>query len=239
MRRGSLPCPGVPGAAARALHGIPAGAAVRAAGAAGICDLGRLCSFSLTLFAGFGSGSKPELLLWGVFSLRRQGAGRADLDQPGHKVPLAALTGPDAAYLAYIQRQAAGAVFFACAAKGVVHVAQHIGQCKLRVALQKGCHLRFVLLRCKGAGGVHQLPAGGQHRRCAVHDLRAQLCTLLYQCLTMLLARYRLLAEHSLAGAGRIHQHPVEKLRQRLGNAGGSLVEHHGVGNAHALKVTF
>ena len=28
LRRGSLPCPGVPGAAARALHGIPAGAAL-------------------------------------------------------------------------------------------------------------------------------------------------------------------------------------------------------------------
>ena len=154
-------------------------------------------------------------------------------------MPLAALTGPDAAHLTYVQRQAAGAVLFTRAAKGVVHVAQHIGQCKLRVALQKRCHLRFVLLRRKGAGGVHQLPAGSQCRCGAVQNLRAQLCALLYQCFAVLLLRYRLLAEHSLAGAGRIHQHPVEKLRQRLGNAGGGLVEHHGVGNAHALKVAF
>ena len=35
LRRGGLPCPGIPGAAARALHGVPAGAAVCAAGAAG------------------------------------------------------------------------------------------------------------------------------------------------------------------------------------------------------------
>ena len=154
-------------------------------------------------------------------------------------MPLAALTGPDAAHLAYIQWQTAGAVLFACAAKGVVHVAQHICQCKLRVTLQKRCHLRFVLLRRKGAGGIHQLPAGRQCRRRAVQNLRAQLCALLYQRLAMLLARYRLLAEHSLAGTGRIHQHPVKKLRQCLGNAGGGLVEHHGVGNAHALKVAF
>ena len=154
-------------------------------------------------------------------------------------MPLAALTGPDAAHLTYVQRQAAGAVLFTRAAKGVVHVAQHIDQLKLRVALQKGRHLRFVLLRRKGAGGVHQLPAGSQCRCGAVQNLRAQLCALLYQCFAVLLLRYRLLAEHSLAGAGRIHQHPVEKLRQRLGNAGGGLVEHHGVGNAHALKVAF
>ena len=238
LRRGGLPCPGVPGAAARALHGIPAGAAVRTAGAAGICGLGGLC-LALAFFARLGSGGKPELLLRGVFPLRRQGAGRAGLDQPGHKMPLAALTGPDAAHLAHVQRQTAGAVLLACAAKGVVHVAQHIGQCKLRVALQKGRYLPFVLLRRKGTGGVHQLPAGCQCRRGAVQNLCAQLCTLLYQCLAVLLQRYRLLAEHSLAGAGRVHQHPVEKLRQCLGNAGGGLVEHYGVGNAHALKIAF
>ena len=238
MRRGGLPCPGIPGAAARALHGVPAGATVCAAGAAGICGLGRL-RLALALFARLGSGGKPELLLRGVFSLRRQGAGRTGLDQPGHKVPFAALAGPDAAHLAHIQRQTAGAVLFACAAKGVIHVAQHICQYKLRVALQKRRHLFLVLLRRKGAGGVHQLPAGSQCCCGAVQYLCAQLCALLYQCLAVLLQRYRLLAEHSLTGAGRVHQHPVEKLRQRLGNAGGGLVEHHGVGNAHALKVAF
>ena len=86
----------------------------------------------------------------------------------------------------------------------------------------------------KIAGIAHDRGKGG-----AVQYLCAQLCALLYQCLAVLLQRYRLLAEHSLTGARRVHQHPVEKLRQRLGNAGGSLVEHHGVGNAHALKVAF
>ena len=75
LRRGGLPCPGIPGAAARALHGVPAGATVCAAGAAGICGLGRL-RLALALFARLGSGGKPELLLRGVFSLRRPGRAR-------------------------------------------------------------------------------------------------------------------------------------------------------------------
>ena len=45
------------------------------------------------------------------------------------------------------------------------------------------------------------------------------------------------LAEHPLAGAGRIHENTVKKLRQSGGNSAGVLVQHHGVGHAHPLQI--
>ena len=231
-----LPCPGVPAAAA-ALHGIPAGPGIFPPGGAGVRSFGGLAALALCLFACGFCRRQPELLFRGKFSLGRQGAGRARLDEPCHKVAFAALTGPDAAHLAHVQRQAAGAVCFTLAAEGVIHVAQRIGQRKLRVALQEGCHLSLVLFRRKGAGGVYQLPARCQHSGSTVQNFRAQPGALLHQCFAVLLPGHRLLAEHALAGAGRIHQYPVEKLRQRLGNAGRRLVEHHGVGHTHPLQI--
>ena len=55
----------------------------------------------------------------------------------------------------------------------------------------------------------------------------------------MLGAGHRLLAEHALTGTGRIHQHPVEELRQGVRNAGGRLIEHHRIGHAHAFQIAF
>ena len=49
--------------------------------------------------------------------------------------------------------------------------------------------------------------------------------------------RGRLLAEHSLAGAGCIHQHPVKPAGQRSGNFGRVLVGNNSVGNTHALQI--
>ena len=239
LGRGGLPCPGVPAAAAPALHGIPAGAAVGPAGRTGVLLSGRFAALALALFTGGGCGVQPEQFFRGVLPCGRQGTGRARLDQPCHKVALAALTGPDAAHLAHVQRQASGAVGLALAAKGVVHIAQRVGQLEFRVPLQKGRHLPLVLFRRKGTGGIHQLPAGGQRGGGAVQDLCTQLSALLYQRFTVLLPGHRLLAEHSLAGTGGIHQHPVEKLRQGLRDAGRRLVEHHRVGHAHAFQVAF
>ena len=55
----------------------------------------------------------------------------------------------------------------------------------------------------------------------------------------MLLTGHRLLAEHSLAGTGRVHQNAVKKLRQGIRNAGGRLIEHHRIGHAHAFQIAF
>jgi len=152
-------------------------------------------------------------------------------------VALTALTGPDAAHLAHVQRQTTGAVGLALAAEGVVHIAQHIGQRELRVALQECGHLSLVLFRREGAGGVDQFAARREGRSGAVEDVRAQLCALLHQRFAVLGQRGRLFAEHPLTGAGRVHQNPVEELQQGRCDAGRGFVEHDGVGHTHPLKV--
>ena len=221
------------------LHRFPAGTGILAAGCTGIRGLGRLAALSLGLFARSFRCCQPELFFGSVLALCGQNARSASFDEPGHKVALAALTGPDTAHLAHIQRQAAGAVGFALTAKGVVHISQGIRKGELRVALQECRHLSLVLLGCKGAGGIHQLPARGQHSGCTVQNFCTQLSTLLHQRFTVLLTGHRLLAEHSLAGTGRVHQHPVKKFRQRIRNAGGRLIEHHCIGHAHAFQIAF
>ena len=152
-------------------------------------------------------------------------------------MPLTALAGPDTAHSGHVQRQAAGAVGLALAAKGVVHIAQGVRQREFRVALQKGRHLALILFRGERTGGIDQLPAGGQHRRRAVQNLRAQLGALLHQRLAVLGDRHGLLAEHSLAGTGGVHQHSVKKLRQSLRNAGRGLVQDDRIGHAHPLQI--
>ena len=93
------------------------------AGAAGIRSLGRLAALaSLLLFALLCGSSQPELFLCRIGSGGRQRPRRASLDQTGNKMPLAALTGPDPAHFVHIQRQAAGAVCLARAAKAVIHI---------------------------------------------------------------------------------------------------------------------
>ena len=131
-----LPCPAVPAAGAAALRGLPAGAAVLPPCAAGIGGPAAFLGLAALGFSAcLGGSSQPELLFRRVPAGGRQGAGRACLDQPGHEVALAALTGPDTAHLAHVQQQSAGAVGLALAAEGVVHMAQNVGQRELRVAL--------------------------------------------------------------------------------------------------------
>ena len=45
------------------------------------------------------------------------------------------------------------------------------------------------------------------------------------------------LAEHALAGAGGVHQHPVETAGPGCGQTGGILIGDEGVGHPHALQV--
>ena len=122
-----IPCPSVPAAGTAALHSLSASPAVLPPGAAGIR---RLCSLlwfaALGLFACFGGSGQPELLFGGVLAGSRQSPGRTSFDEPGHKVALTALTGPDAAHLAHIQRQTTGAIGLTLTAEGIVHIAQHI-----------------------------------------------------------------------------------------------------------------
>ena len=54
---------------------------------------------------------------------------------------------------------------------------------------------------------------------------------------TVLGGSHRLLAEHALAGAGRINQHPVKLPGQGFGKVGGVLVCDNGVRHAHPLQI--
>ena len=161
------------------------------------------------------------------------------LDQPGHEVPLAALAGPDAADQRHIQSHAAGAVFFAGAAKGGKGPLHHIGQGKVGVPGQKRRHLALVLLGGEGAGGIDDLAAGGQGLRGAVQDGGPQSRALGHQGRRVLPEGLRLFAEHSLPRAGSVHQDAVEKGGQGLRDPLGALVQDDGVGHPHPLQVAF
>ena len=223
--RHALPCPGA-FAAAAALHRIPEGAGVLPAGCTGIAALraGRLALTGLLLPVLLSGSRQPELLFGGITARCGQSTGSARLDQPGNEMALAALTGPDATHFAHIQRQTAGAVGLARAAKGVVHVAKHIRQRKFRVPGQERGHLPFILFGGKGAGGVDHLPTRREDGGSVVQDLRTQRGALLHQRFAVLGDGHRLLAEHPLAGTGRIHQDTVEELRQGRCDAGRRLV---------------
>ena len=55
--------------------------------------------------------------------------------------------------------------------------------------------------------------------------------------ITVLRGSHRLLAEHPLAGTGRVHQHPVKLPGQGFGKVGGVLVGDNGVRHAHPLQI--
>ena len=165
LRRDRFPA-GIPAAGVPPLHGFPAGAAVFPPCGTGIFPgLSGLRALFAALFPGVQSRCQPEFFLGGVLAQRGQGARGSRFHQPCHKMSLAALTGPDAAHFGDIQRQPAGAVGFALAAEGSIHIAQCIGQRKFWMSCKERRHLPLVLLGCKGAGGIDQLPARSQNRR--------------------------------------------------------------------------
>ena len=87
---------------------------------------------------------------------------------------------------------------------------------KLRMAVQKPGDRQLVLLRGKGAGGIHQPSAGTQHPGGSVQNgvlPGGAQADIIHAPAGKGLG---LLAKHPLAGAGSIHQHPVEVARQRL-----------------------
>ncbi len=92
------PPPRYPGCGgSRALHGVPGRRGCLRGGRGGHLRSWQALPYP-SLFARLGSGGKQELLP-AVCSLRRQGAGRPALTSLAIKMPLAALTGPDAAHL--------------------------------------------------------------------------------------------------------------------------------------------
>ena len=78
------------------------------------------------------------------------------------------------------------------------------------MARQKGSHRFLILLRGKGAGGVNQPPAGTHQLRAGIQNFRLPPGTHPDGFRTPVGDGCFLLAEHTLAGAGRINEHLVK-----------------------------
>ena len=102
---------------------------------------------------------------------------------------------------------------------------------------EEGGHLTLVLRRGEGAGGVDQHTARSQQRRGVFKNFRTQLCAVGHQRIAVLGGRHGLLAEHPLAGAGRIHENTVKLPGQRRRQTGRVLVGDDGVCHAHTLQI--
>ena len=138
-------------------------------------------------------------------------------DKAGNKMPLSPLAGPDAPHQAHVQRQPAGAVGLARAAKGIIHIAQHICQLKLRVASQKRSRLPFILLQHKGTGRINRSLRRGPALPAAWSRLLGAQCSaLLYQRLAVLCQRCRFLRNIPSPEQGASTNIRVKKFRQSL-----------------------
>ena len=107
------------------------------------------------------------------------------------------------------------------------------------MAREKRAHLPLVLLRRERAGGEHDAASGRAARGRVVENLRAERGALLHQRLRVPVERLRLLAEHALARARRVHEDNVEILRQRGGEFCRIAAGDDGVCHAHAFEIAF
>ena len=97
--------------------------------------------------------------------------------------------------------------------------------------------LPLVLLRGEGAGRKHQHPARCQQRGGVFQNFRAQRGAMRHQGVAVLPGGGRLLAEHSLTRAGRVHQHAFKLPGHGGCQPGGVLVGDDGVGHAHTFEI--
>ena len=103
---------------------------------------------------------------------------------------------------------------------------------------QKFPHGALVFQPVERARGIHQLSAGAHHVRRVVQNRRLPRGAARGRVRVPLGRGFRVAAEHALAGAGRVHQHAVEKrgqrARQRFRRSGG----YKGVRDAQPLEVS-
>ena len=110
---------------------------------------------------------------------------------------------------------------------------------ELRMPRQKSAHLGLVFLGREGTGGITQQAAGPQRCGRVVQNGRAQRRALGHQRRRMLAQSLRLLAEHPLAGTGRVHQNLIKKCRKCRRHTRGALIQHKGVCYTHTLQIAF
>ena len=150
-------------------------------------------------------------------------------------MPLAAVGRPDAAGIFGVEvRVVRGAVALARAAKTA---GRQVTEGELGVLCKKVCNLPFILIRGKRAGRIDQYTARGQQGRRIFENFRAQLGAVGHKAVIVLSCGGGLLAEHPLARAGRIDEHPVKLAGHGGGQAGRVLVGNDGVRHAHPLQI--
>ena len=108
---------------------------------------------------------------------------------------------------------------------------------KFREFAQEPLHVVLIFQRAKGASGIHQPPAGPHQARGAGEDFPLALLAAQVAGLRPFGDGARIATEHALARARRVHEHRIERFRQRLGQARGAFVGNGGVPRAHALQV--
>ena len=94
----------------------------------------------------------------------------------------------------------------------------------------------FVLLRRERTGRIDQYPTAAQHVRRTVENPRLSFRTESRKLRRpFVLRRVAILAEHALTGARRIYDNFIKKSGKVLREPFRSLIEHHTIGNPHAL----
>ena len=86
-------------------------------------------------------------------------------------------------------------------------------QLKFGMAFQKIANAFFVFLRRKGTGGIKEHPACLEHRCACLQNLRLLTAAKRKHIRIPAFHHIRLLTEHSLAAARRIHQNLIKKIR--------------------------
>ena len=113
----------------------------------------------------------------------------------------------------------------------------HRHDLKLRMGREERVHRHLIFLRGESAGGVDDVSAIPQSAGGIVQNLRLAGGTHSHVFRGPFVDGDLLFAEHALAGAGGVHQHPVEETGEPLCQIIRMFVGHQGVGNRHPFNV--
>jgi len=110
-------------------------------------------------------------------------------------------------------------------------------QIKFGMPFQKITNAFFVFLRRKGTGGIKEHSACLQHRCASLQNLRLLTAAKRKHIRIPAFHHIRLLTEHSLAAARRIHQNLIKKMRQPLRNPLRCFAHHNRIAYPRKLHV--
>ena len=105
------------------------------------------------------------------------------------------------------------------------------------MAFQEIGNSHLIFFRCKGAGGVYQPATGTNQFGGIVENVSLTAGAHFHSFLAPVGNGSCLFAEHTLTGAGGIHQNPVKEIRKSLCQDFGIFVGDQGVGDCHTFHV--